>query len=976
MKPLQLVMNAFGPYAGKVDLDFTKLGHANIFLITGPTGSGKTTIFDAITFALYSHASGDVRKTDTFKSHHAAPEALCYVDFTFQLRGETYRVYRSPKQEVYSKRKKDMVESPQDVILTLPDNQVLKGREANDKLLGLLGLSCAQFKQIVMLAQGEFRRFLEASSKEKQDIFRQIFSTEIYDGLTRRLSALAEDIQKEAELNRHLAAAAIKQIDYSAAPQLAALCTLEEPNLPDILGALAAALQEDKKEIAAMQKELDTLAQQQKLWDIAQAEALLRQFLELEQLEATLKTLQGEKEAVEQKKALAAQWERAVQILPHYSLLEEKEKRLAALGAAKKEAESAFAQALEKHRQAQKLQNRLPVLEQEKASLLEAAALLKQSKTSAARLAQVQSALGQAEKKYKKYTYSLQLITLLQERNLCQSRQKETEEIVQAFAQLSQSQQEYEKTAALLAQAKEKQAAHQAFALAQSLKEGEACPVCGSVHHPAPALGDAQVPDMQQVRTLEAQAQKQYGAFTGCQSRCQLLVNQYFEALCQPAPYPAPDSNFFKVKLQESRQQLETAQQALIRFAPKPPTEAHYFDNAYLAESYTRLSSSVAGLKQDLFRLKDELSALTKAGAGASLAELEEAILEKNAAAQAVSTQIQTITSAAQTAQTQYDKLSTQTEQIAQQISALTAEITQERKQFSNLLAQHGFASLEEFLQCREKLPGLSSLREEIGRYQDAQLTAATKYGELSALLKGHHRPNLEEVKQQAAHLQEKYAQVQATLQNTATRRQMNKKQHQTLKNIFEKNSGLYQQYQDIGTLYQMARGNNSQKISFESYVLASYFEQIISMANIYLGNMSNNRYTLLRKKDRSRGNSSSGLDLEIYDAYTGCARHVSTLSGGESFKAALAMALGLAEVVQRHAGGIQIETMFIDEGFGSLDQHSLESAVETLMSLQNNGRLIGIISHVSQLADRIPNKLVVSASPSGSTAAFASDMD
>ncbi len=209
MKPLKLTMNAFGPYPGKIELDFTQLGHANIFLITGPTGSGKTTIFDAITFALYAHASGEARKTDTFKSQHALPEALCFVELTFQLHNKSYTVYRTPKQEVYSKRKKNMIEAAQDVILTLPDNQILKGREANDKLLDLLGLNCAQFRQIVMLAQGEFRRFLEASSKDKQDIFRQIFSTEIYDQFTRHLGSLAEDIQQETELNRRLCIAAV-----------------------------------------------------------------------------------------------------------------------------------------------------------------------------------------------------------------------------------------------------------------------------------------------------------------------------------------------------------------------------------------------------------------------------------------------------------------------------------------------------------------------------------------------------------------------------------------------------------------------------------------------------------------------------------------------------------------------------------------------------------------------------------------------
>lgn len=605
MKPLKLTMNAFGPYPGKIELDFTQLGHANIFLITGPTGSGKTTIFDAITFALYAHASGEARKTDTFKSQHALPEALCFVELTFQLHNKSYTVYRTPKQEVYSKRKKNMIEAAQDVILTLPDNQILKGREANDKLLELLGLNCAQFRQIVMLAQGEFRRFLEASSKDKQDIFRQIFSTEIYDQFTRHLGSLAEDIQQETELNRRLCIAAVKQIDSSALPLLAQLCTQAEPDLPKVLKALAAAVNSDQKELAAAEKKLNTLAEQQKIWDVAQAESLQQQFTQLDRTAESFASLQSKTEEMAQKKALMSQLEKAVSILPSFSLLEEKEGRLSTLRQEQKNMEALLVKAEQQHNDAKTQQARVPALEQEKNRILEEIALLKQSKTTALRYGQIQTALAQTEKEQKKCAHSFQLITLLQERNIAHTLQKEIETAAAALADLEKKQEEYNKTLALFEKAKKARNAHQAFLLAQTLSEGSPCPVCGAVHHPCPAQEKEHIEETQQVQVLEELVHQQFGAFSSCQSRFQLLLSQYCQNQNLPLPQHTPNGDFFKEPLENTKKQLKALQNALSQHTSKPLTDARYFDNAYLTESYQRLSTDAARLEQDKFRLND-----------------------------------------------------------------------------------------------------------------------------------------------------------------------------------------------------------------------------------------------------------------------------------------------------------------------------------------------------------------------------------
>ncbi|MBP1580964.1 MAG: AAA family ATPase, partial [Oscillospiraceae bacterium] len=248
MKPLELTLCAFGPYAGTVQLDFSLLGHNHIFLISGPTGSGKTSLFDAITFALYGQASGQTRKSDSFRSQYAQPSEKCSVLFRFEVGGKVYSVERTPKQQILAPRKKELREIPADVQLTLPDQSVLKGREANDYISSLLGLSYEQFRQIVMLAQGEFRRFLEASSREKQDIFRQIFSTEQYDRLTQRLGEQAEELRHNIEWNLQLMRSCVEQLDCAEDESLQVLQAAEEPSVAEILEHLEQLrLQEQEK---------------------------------------------------------------------------------------------------------------------------------------------------------------------------------------------------------------------------------------------------------------------------------------------------------------------------------------------------------------------------------------------------------------------------------------------------------------------------------------------------------------------------------------------------------------------------------------------------------------------------------------------------------------------------------------------------------------------------------------------------------
>ncbi|MBS5138924.1 MAG: SMC family ATPase, partial [Clostridium sp.] len=319
MKPILLKFHAFGPYPDTVEIDFTQF-ESGIFLISGPTGAGKTTIFDAICFALYSHASGNTRTTDSFKSHHAQPQDLCFVEFTFSLEGKTYHIRRTPKQMVYSKRKKELIESSGEVLFTLPDQQVLTGRDANARIEELLGLNCEQFRKIVMLAQGEFRRFLDASSKEKQDIFRQIFQTDLYERFTAELSKRADQLKKESDTARQAALSMLSQLDCSEDEVLHDLIHAEYPSPSAVCEHLNQTLLSQKEQITTLNQEVEKTEA-----SLSDATLCLQKAQELEQLfglretvEAELLDLLSQDEEISRQKEQLSLLDTASQMMPVY----------------------------------------------------------------------------------------------------------------------------------------------------------------------------------------------------------------------------------------------------------------------------------------------------------------------------------------------------------------------------------------------------------------------------------------------------------------------------------------------------------------------------------------------------------------------------------------------------------------------------------------------------------------------------------
>ncbi len=967
MKPLELILNAFGPYAGQVHLDFSCLGQEHIFLITGPTGAGKTSIFDAITFALYGQASGETRKSDSFRSQYADPLDKCYVQFRFQVGEQVYHIERTPKQTILAPRKKELREIPADVLLTLPDNSVLKGREANDFIAALLGLTYQQFRQIVMLAQGEFRRFLEASSREKQDIFRQIFSTEQYDLFTQKLGKQADEMKQQIEWNLQMMRSAVEQIHCGKDQVLQELCHSTEPNVVDILGRMELLRNESEMEQKQLESRIETAEEQLKQYDVKTAETLAQQFAQAAALKEHLAKLDREKDLREQQQKLLSHLETARDIAPVWERFQLHSKQEKQLNSQLENAKKQLAQAKKEHAAILPMEEKIPQMEQEKVSAVRQSEHLAQQKEQLKLRMSLLEKLAQKQKESRQTASLLQLILHLMDRAVQQNILNQCAQLSAAYESYENSKKVYESAEKTLEKARQHQQEQQAYLFAEQLEDGLPCPVCGAIHHPNPAQlphGDAL--NGQQMKTLEQAAQTAFGKLSAAENSL-LLLAQQMELSAPIDELPV----LLQERMQAAQDAWNVAQQAALRHTKEDKIkEKKYFDGDHLRKSQLELSSKTATLTQEISQTEEQLAALQTLPQELTMELLDAQLQQVEQNSRTLQENIQQIQQKASALRSALDRASAACDSLQTQLnSAHSALEESEKAWFAALSAQS--MSQSDFLDLQAKFGEYAGLKQQLQTYQEDKLSSMSRYMQLEQALSGKTPPDLEQIKKGYEEYNAQLSQLRQSLQTLLTHMALNLRLEQQLSQMWEQNKELYSKHQGIDALHQLAKGNNAQRVSFETYVLTGYFEQIIAVANLHLQQMCHGRFHLLRKKDRSRGNQFSGLDLEIFDSYTGSARHVSTLSGGESFKASLALALGLAEVVQRHAGGIRIETMFIDEGFGSLDAQSLDSAVDTLMSLQSSGHLVGIISHVAQLADRIPAKLVVKGSAKGSSARF-----
>ncbi|MBQ8312930.1 MAG: SMC family ATPase [Clostridia bacterium] len=916
MRPIKLTMSAFGPYAGKTVLELSKLGNEGLYLICGDTGAGKTTIFDAITFALYGSASGDTRQTDMFRSKYAAPETPTFVELVFQSRDKQYTLRRNPEYTRPALRGGGTTQQRAEAELTMPDGSVItKQRDVDAAVRDILGISREQFTQVAMIAQGDFLKLLLASTEERMAIFRQIFSTERYRHLQLAIRDDANRLYQQCAGVRASISQYISGTDYNAEPLAQQLILAKEGKLPtqDVLTLLEAIIVQDNADQAAHQDRLASLNASIARADAAialgqahqaAAEAQAHALQELAQLEEALHL-----SAAAQKEAQA--------LLPQ---ADEMTTHAAALTALLPQ----YEQLTSLHTKAQSSQLRIRELAQQRDKLTnshhEQQQLLAQSK---AQQAELSSASAEAEKA----SHALQT---------AQNRLNELRIFSRDWTGLNTLQSQYECALSRYQQASQQtQAQHHAYVqlnrtwlnhqsgiLAQQLVDGEPCPVCGSTAHPAPADLPTNAPSEQDVERARLAYEKARTAEDELNRRAHMQLGQLNEQKAQLAARSA--SLLGECDVTQVPQLLQSA-----------------------------ISASAADVEQ-------KQNALNTAQLHAAKAKkLEDAIplLE------------------AKLAQLQASLQQAETELFSQQ-----ATLHQCQEQAAALSAQLPLASKAEAVARISDLnQQADALRRKVAdaqaAHQQQEMRMAALQGEITArerqLAEGH-AVDLPSLHQQHDELTAQRETLLAASRHIASRMDRNA---QALANIRKQSDELLTmeaRLSWLGTLSDTANGKltGKEKVMLETFIQMTFLDRILARANTRLMVMSGGQYELCRRKEALSNRSQSGLELDVIDHCNGSTRSVRTLSGGESFKASLSLALGLSDEIQSTASGVKLDVMFVDEGFGSLDEESLRQAIHALSSLSEGHRLVGIISHVAELKDRIDRQIVVTKERSGGSQA------
>lgn len=929
MRPLALTLCAFGPYAGETALDLRVLGGSGLYLICGDTGAGKTTLFDAIKFALYGCASGRYRESGMLRSKYARPETPTFVELAFAYAGREYTVWRSPEYERPKKRGEGIVREKPCARLSLPDGQVLEGvREVDARIAGILGLTAEQFSQIAMIAQGDFLKLLLASTEERRAIFRQIFCTEPYQVLQDRLKEASLAVGRELEGLRQSARQYLEGADPGPdapaqgqeAPQAELPVLLQNAAagaapLGQAIAALAGRVEEDAAAAAALEQAADAARAEAAALDgqLKEADERRRTGQELAEARAGQAALAARCE--ELKKALEAEQARG----PEAGRRGEEIARLKALtpqygrlGAAQREAAALARQQMEARQARQRLERDCRTAEE---GLAAARAALQKTQGAGER---VQKLLGElqalAARREALTELRAALSALHAARRLAEAARQE---YLDACG-------EYEERQGLYERANRAWLDAQAGVLAAGLVPGRPCPVCGSREHPAPAPLAAGAPSPERLEQLKAEAgkaaQRREAASRAAGEKEAAARERQAEAARRLAAQGEEGDPLAGEALQRTAGLLEETEGRISGCRAELAGAQRELDaRPALEEKAQKAEAALAALRQEL----------AKAGeAGAALAE------KAAAAAQRARELAQTLPYPSEQA-------------AAAALEGLkAAQAAQERA-----LAAAGQALNE----SEKKL----AAREERVRQLAARLGAVPA-------------PDAAAFAAQRAAAAEREAGLRSRARAAAERRAVNARCLSGLRALQPRLEELEGQWGWMKALADTADGTlaGREKISFETWVQTAYFDRILARANTRLMQMTGGQYELRRRQGPAGRRSQTGLDLDVLDHYNLTLRSVRTLSGGEAFKASLSLALGLSDEVQASAGGVQLDSMFVDEGFGSLDEESLRQAMQALGSLSKGRRLVGIISHVGLLKEQVEKQVRVTKHGSGGATA------
>lgn len=1036
MKPIQLTMCGWGSYPNKVIVDFTKFYNDGLFLVTGPTGAGKTTIFDAISFALYGDVSGKTREKTSVRSDFATPETDTYVELTFNHKGDTYKIVRSPKYSRPKKRGDGFTTSNETAVLHIGDaTPIVSLNEVNRKINETMGINYEQFKKIAMIAQGEFLELLISSSKDRVEILRNLFKTNQYEKLQYLLSDKAKNLYKQIEEYRHKAEEAIHLMDTRENESLNQLCNAPNLNYDNIIEESKNYVREDKKLLREQEKELITL--NEKIKD------LIASFTKGEQLNANIDklnqvTILWESKLKEQEdikgiedilaKATNAEKVRAdesiyVDALEKHSNLSSKVQRLQ-IGITQLEPEVKksfiiYKEAIEKESAIEQLQNEYAILEgflpvidelikiKYKLALLEKEITLLERKEESLKITEDEQKKVKIECEREFNSYQ-EIDRLIGENNLLQqigeAKEKKYQEVYDLTRnlnlerkKLSSLQETYEKANVELKDLRDiYQRKEEAYknaivgVVAKMVKEKEPCPVCGSTNHPHVATILDEIPDEEELDKLNKQLDHKkieldnvYQDTAKKKAEVDSIIGQLTKGLEELEipyePFIEEEVRDFIVRKKEEHiiylnsldvkiKELSNKRVRLI--ALQKEIEALDSSLTQIGEQrkenillYHEKKSEQDVLKGNLEQLNLRLSkhfpgiyvdeTIVKTHIGEQMNQLKSQIVQMKEKIRIGQESYELIKSELLSTQTLLNSSETE-------FKVIQEEVKVKKDRFLKSLLENKFQEEEEYKIAIRSLKDMDLLSKQIKEYyEQLQSLEQTKLA-LAEQVGDRIYVNLVEISNQLEDLERKQQTIQLGKESLIARITGNQKLNDSIQVNLGKKRELEVEYGIIKDLDNVTKGNNKERLVFEQYVLASYFEDIIIAANQRLTTMTGGRYELLKVGRVADARTTDSLNLEVLDNYTGKKRSVKTLSGGESFKAALSLALGLSDIVQSNAGGIKIDTLFIDEGFGSLDTESLDQALDTLTSLTEHNRFIGIISHVNELKERIDNQIVV----------------
>ena len=909
MRPINLTMSAFGPYAGVQMLDMAQLGAEGLYLVTGDTGAGKTTIFDAICYALYDEPSGASRDARMMRSTYADVDTDTYVELTFDHMGKTYRVKRNPSYERRKKKGEGTTLQDAAAELYLPDDSVIANRtKVNSYLQELLGVDREQFSQISMLAQGEFKELLVAESGDRQKIFSKLFHTSRYFVLQKRLQDETRKLQSERDDMKKSIEQYISGIVFGEDDPLGlSVQKAKDGQMPidEVITLIGKLIVTEKARTDSYEKQIGTLETRVGELDtlIGKAQQTEKARVQLEKAHLELANVQNDRTAAEAelnrtKEALPETEELQRQAavinneLPNYEKLDEKRKNIAdeeqLLQRQNEQAEKGRMLVADKQKSIEKLK-------MEQTQLADAGEKIVALTASREKMADAVDYLNGISRLLVEYSRRKQAVDKAQKQYLIDN---ET---------YTRNQDMYEHMGTLYRNA-------QAGILAKDLKEGQACPVCGATEHKHLAELPNEAPTEAQLETAKKNADKarDRANASATDSKVKLAsVTEIRNSIIEQAgrKFDAPEDidglpekvekniGYYDEKIADTDRQIEAERKRVSRrdeLAAKLPQEEEAF--AGMQVKQVELERNISALTAKVVSDREQV---TELAAGLRFRNRSEA-----------ETQMNEILGRAKKLQDSFDASEKRYNAVIQNIKTLEGQIK----------------ALTDTLESAEKL--------ELAKLEEDKIAARNELGRIRLLMQdGNSRIRANET---------------------------------AMTNIGRKSDELSakeKEYVSVKSLYDTASGNVSgkNKINLEAYIQMSYFDRIIQRANLRFLKMSDGQYELGRVTDSSDKRSQIGLDLCVVDHYNGSRRDVKSLSGGESFMASLSLALGLSDEVQASAGGIQIDTMFVDEGFGSLDtEKTLPQAYKALVSVTEGRKLVGIISHVTELKEKIDKQIVV----------------